>query len=93
MKLLEGFLVGEKKPKTVVRGVFWPSTWKDEMMSRAAKELGVPFVKADFATDESMMALGLFEHTGVARHPGDKGMAAIAQIILAGLFPEETEEK
>lgn len=92
-KLLEGFLVGEKKPKTVVRGVFWPSTWKDEMMARAAKELGVSFVKADFATDESMMALGLFEHTGVARHPGDKGMAAIAQIILAGLFPEETEEK
>ncbi|MBR4675641.1 MAG: SGNH/GDSL hydrolase family protein [Victivallales bacterium] len=92
-KLLEGFLGGAKKPKSVVRGVFWPSTWKDEMMARAAKELGVPFVKADLATDESMMALGLFEHTGVARHPGDKGMAAIARIILNGLFPEEAEGK
>ena len=91
--LLEGFLKGAKKPKTVVRGVFWPSPWKDEMMARAAKELDVPFLKADLATDDSMMALGLFEHTGVARHPGDKGMEAIARIILKGLFPEEAEEK
>ena len=92
-KLLEGFLKGAKKPKTVVRGVFWPCPWKDEMMARAAKELDVPFVKADLATDDSMMALGLFEHTGVARHPGDKGMEAIARIILKGLFPEEAEGK
>lgn len=91
--LLEGFLKGSKKPKTLVRGVFWPSPWKDEMMSRAAKELGVPFVKADLATDDSMMALGIFEHTGVARHPGDKGMEAIARIILKGLFPEGADEK
>ena len=92
-KLLEGFLKGAKKPKTVVRGVFWPSPWKDEMMARAAKELDVPFLKADLATDDSMMALGLFEHTGVARHPGDKGMEAIARIILKGFFPEEAEGK
>ena len=91
--LLEGFLKGAKKPKTVVRGVFWPSPWKDEMMARAAKELDVPFLKADLATDDSMMALGLFEHTGVARHPGDKGMEAIARIILKGLFPEDAEGK
>ncbi|MBR0459684.1 MAG: SGNH/GDSL hydrolase family protein [Victivallales bacterium] len=92
-KLLEGFLKGPKKPKTVVRGVFWPRVWKDEMMSRAAKELDVTFVKADLSKDKSMMALGLFEHSGVAHHPGDKGMEAIARLILKALFPDEAEKE
>lgn len=84
-RLLEGFLKARPGMKAIVRGVFWPSPWKDELMARAASELSIPFVKADIATDESMMALGLFEHKGVQRHPGDKGMAEIARIILAGL--------
>ena len=86
-KLVEGFLSGTKKPHTVIRGVFWPNEWKDELMSKTASELGLTFVKADLSGDESMMALGLFEHEGVQRHPGDKGMKAIASRILAGFFP------
>ena len=30
-------------------------------------------------------ALGLFEHQGVANHPGDKGMACIAEQIWPSL--------
>ena len=85
-KLLSGFMNDGAEPVAVVRGVFWPNAWKDKMMQEAAAEFNIPFVKADFASDESMKAIGLFEHGGVQAHPGDKGMAAIAESISAGLF-------
>ena len=88
--LLGKFMRGRAKPNTVVRGVFWPNAWKDEMMAHAASDFALPFVKADIAKDESMMALGLFEHTGVQYHPGDKGMAEIASRILEGFFPKKS---
>ncbi len=57
-------------------------------MENAAKQHGIPFVKANFAGDPSMKAIGLFAHPGVANHPGDRGMAAIANAILKTLFPK-----
>ena len=49
----------------------------------------------DFAGDPAMKAIGLFAHAGVANHPGDGGMAAIANAILKTLFPDAfaTKEK
>ncbi|MBQ7179644.1 MAG: hypothetical protein IJS08_19660 [Victivallales bacterium] len=89
-KLLGCFVHGRTKPNTVVRGVFWSNDWKDEMMAHAASDYALPFVKADLSGDKSMQALGLFEHTGVQKHPGDKGMEEIARRILEGLFPTES---
>ena len=86
-KLLGCFMRGRTKPNAVVRGVFWHNDWKDDMMAHAASDYALTFIKADLAGDESMMALGLFEHAGVQKHPGDKGMAAIAKLILEGFFP------
>ena len=86
-KLLGCFLSGNKKPYTVVRGVFWPNEWKDEILSGVAAKLNATFVKADIAGDKNMLALGKFEHKGVQNHPGDKGMAEIARRILCGFFP------
>ena len=45
-----------------------------------------PFIYlGDLGEDESMMAIGLFKHSGVAVHPGDKGMQTIADRIYVEL--------
>lgn len=60
--------------------------WKhpgDEDIEKVAKLKSYPFVYlGDLGEDEEMKATGLFEHRGVAAHPGDKGMQEIAIRIL-----------
>ncbi|MBQ4480789.1 MAG: SGNH/GDSL hydrolase family protein [Victivallales bacterium] len=70
--------------RVVVTDTFWPNAEKERILAEAAQELGAPLVHlADLGTQDSMKAVGLFEHSGVAGHPGDAGMAAIAERILA----------
>ena len=81
-KLVGAFFCDGRRPRTVIRGVFWPNSAKDAEMARIAAELGVPFVKVDIADTPGMRATGLFAHNGVANHPGDAGMAEIANRVL-----------
>ena len=57
--------------------------WKhegDAAIWTVAVERGYPFVDlGDLGERDDMKAIGLFEHTGVANHPGDRGMEAIAE--------------
>ena len=70
------------KAKFVITNSFWP-TILDGGIEEYAKENHYPFVSlSDLSDDKSTMALGLFEHEGVALHPGDKGMKAIADRII-----------
>ena len=89
--LLGIFLGGrDPKPRTVVRGTFWPNAAKDRAMRDAACDAGVPFVKADLMPLKGMDASDTaFRHAGVRAHPGDRGMAAIAERVLQGLLPED----
>jgi len=84
------FAKGRKKPHVVVRGVCWPSEWKDACLAHAASDLAFTFVKADFGNLPGMDDWGHHWHSGVARHPGDAGMAAIAGAILDGFFPKDS---
>lgn len=72
--------------KVLVTDTFWPNPEKERILAEAAAELGAPLVKlADLGTRDEMKAIGLFKHSGVAGHPGNAGMAAIAERILEKL--------
>ena len=72
-------------PTIIVRSSFWPSSNKDAILKQAAGDAGAIFVdiselakeEANFARSERQIA-----HAGVAAHPGDRGMKAIADAIV-----------
>lgn len=66
----------------VMTDLFWTGA-KNAVFGEVAAEEGYTFVKiSDLELDEENMAIGLFEHEGVAHHPGDLGMSRIAQRII-----------
>ena len=68
--------------KIIITTGFWKHVADDAVRECALKH-GYSLVELnDLGEDDSMKALGLFEHDGVANHPGDKGMQAIADRIL-----------
>jgi len=55
----------------------------DEAIRALAKEWNVPLAElGDLGEQDTMKAIGLFSHRGVANHPGDKGMEAMAERIF-----------
>lgn len=79
-------LVDYLNPKGTAKLVITTGFWRhpgDSDLRKYAKEKGIPCVElGDLGEDDTMKAVGLFEHTGVANHPSDKGMAAIAERIM-----------
>lgn len=72
----------------VVRGPFWPSHEKESLLRAAAYSIGAKYAYVtDLSRDPANKALGLFAHSGVASHPGDRGMAAMSARIFEALFP------
>jgi hypothetical protein len=79
------FINGTGKAKVIVTTGFWTHPM-DDVMRAFANERGYPVVElGDLGKMPEMKAYGLFEHKGVAAHPGDLGMATIAQRILEAL--------
>jgi len=87
---LQKLLAKAKTPGAtiVVRSCFWADAAKDGILREACATAGGIFVDIGaLGKDESNYARAErnFEHAGVAAHPGDKGMKAIAAAILAAL--------
>lgn len=81
-------LDGGGHPTIVVRSGFWADPAKDEALQQSAKLVGATFVDIHtLGADPTMAARSerKIEHDGVAGHPGDKGMKAIADAIWKGL--------
>ncbi|WP_417745661.1 hypothetical protein [Rosistilla oblonga] len=75
-------------PVIFVRSSFWPDPTKDGIMRRATADAGATFIDiTTLGQDMSNRASAEqdFEHAGVAAHPGDKGMQAIADAIFAAI--------
>ena len=86
-KLLNALKVG-KHPTIVVRSCFWANQAKDEILQQAWREAGGIFVDiGSLSKDEGNYARSErpFKHQGVANHPGDKGMQAIADALVKAL--------
>ena len=82
---LAQYLNGTGKASLVITTGFWRHPGDEDIVAYA-KEKGIPCVSlGDLGEDDAMKAIGLFEHRGVANHPGDRGMQAIADRILPAL--------
>ena len=83
------------QPVVFVRSSFWADPPKDEIMQEVAKSAGAEFVdiqtlgkqEAHFARSERE-----FKHAGVAGHPGDKGMQALADALWAAIERRAAEK-
>ncbi len=81
-------LKGPRGAKVYVRSCFWQNAAKDAALREACTKIGGVFVdisalgkdEANYARAERKIA-----HEGVARHPGDRGMQAIAEAIIAAM--------
>lgn len=91
-KLVGKFMDGKKKkPRAVIRGVWWFNDYKDNAMAKVAKEYDIPFVKTHdlFKTPGMDAKQSGYKHPGIQGHPGDKGMQAIADRLLKPLFEKK----
>lgn len=81
-------LKGTRSPRILVRSCFWANPAKDEALRQASAAVGGCYVdisalsknEANYARSERP-----YKHAGVANHPGDQGMTAIAQALLQAL--------
>jgi alpha-galactosidase len=81
-------LKGHRKPVILVRSCFWANAAKDEALRGACDAVsGISVDISALAKDKSLFgrAEREFKHDGVANHPGDKGMAAIADALMKAL--------
>lgn len=88
MKDLLQSLKANGHPTIIVRSCFWPNHDKDEALKRACRDVAGTFLDiGSLSMDESNFARSEreFSHRGVAAHPGDRGMQAIADAILLAL--------
>ena len=81
-------LKGDRKPTIIVRSCFWANAAKDEALRGASDAAGGIYADISvLSADKSLYgrAEREFKHAGVANHPGDKGMAAIAAALMKAL--------
>lgn len=73
--------------KVVLTNLFWNKAVLNKIIKEVADDNNYIFCDiSDLEKDEKTMAIGLFEHKGIAVHPGDYGMKCIADRILDSIL-------
>ena len=81
LEKLLAFLDPEGAARLVLTTGFWRHPG-DEAIREFARKFSATLVElGDLGEQDEMKAIGLFAHKGVANHPGDAGMAAMAERI------------
>lgn len=71
--------VSPKTAKIIFTSCVWENPLVDKVIMELANQSGQAFIDLNFiGNDGENLAIGCFEHGGVASHPGDKGMEKIA---------------
>ncbi len=86
--------LAKRHPLVVVRTCFWEDAAKDEVLRQACQEADGILVNAGpLGRDAANAARSerTFAHDGVAGHPGDKGMKAIADAIVDAVLDFQTK--
>lgn len=82
---LMDFFTDKREVQLILTTSFWHHTG-DEVIRRVAAKRAAALVElGDLGEEECMKAIGLYEHKGVASHPGDLGMQMIADRIYSRL--------
>lgn len=81
--LIRYFKQQNPQVKIICVSNFWRSDAIEHRIAQCSANSGSAFVKLSGLTDVSYTAWGQFENFGVATHPSDKGMQAIADLIWA----------
>ena len=87
---LEEFIgfIAPNGARTVFTTCFWRHDRVDGCVRALAARRGDPVAElGDLGEDDANKAIGLFGHSGVANHPGDRGMKLIAERIGSVLLP------
>ncbi len=90
-----GCALARRHPLVLVRSSFWPEAARDQVLREVSQEAGAVFVDAGPLGREPANAARAersFTHEGVAIHPGDRGMKALADAILQSLFPAASSQ-
>jgi len=81
-RMIKYFKVREGQ-KVIITDSFWRNDARDSMIREIAEENGYAFCRiGDLENAPENMAIGQFEHRGVAIHPSDLGMERIAKRIF-----------
>ena len=101
VELIEYVKKGAPNAQIIVIDDFWDAGEKARMKKAAAEKTGVDFVSLEEIKGKPEYRAGLgtvvydkeghehvIEHDGVAKHPGDKGMAYIAEAVKAAIRKE-----
>ena len=83
MGKLHAYLSGGRRIPMIQTSTFFGNMQKNEAIKEYCEINGIAFVDLiDLGENEENLAIGKFEHFGVAHHPGDLGMRRIAERII-----------